>query len=71
MRARRMRANVLAPLVGINRSTISEYLNGHAQPKIDILADLAATLNVSADWLLGLDCSLQPTPLREVVCENS
>ena len=39
---------------GITRCNIWNYQNGIA-PKIDNLASLAVVLNVSTDWLLGLE----------------
>jgi transcriptional regulator with XRE-family HTH domain len=42
----------LAEAIGVTPSTVSQYLSGSALPRIDILARLATSLNVSADYLL-------------------
>ena len=42
-------------LTGIIRQNISKYLTGTALPKLEILAVLADTFNVSYDYLLGGD----------------
>lgn len=39
---------------GVSRSLLWSYQNG-ILPKCDNLAKLAITLNVSTDWLLGID----------------
>ncbi len=41
--------------VGIAQNTYSRYESGERIPDIEVLARLAARLDVSADWLLGLD----------------
>lgn len=38
----------------IQRQTISLYMNGQSRPDTERLTAIAKTLNVSADWLLGL-----------------
>ena len=42
-------------MTGIIRQNISKYLSGTALPKLEILAVLADTFNVSYDYLLGGD----------------
>jgi len=48
--------SALASRIGVDRSTISQLLNGSDArlPNGHVVGALAATLNVSADWLLGL-----------------
>ncbi len=45
----------LAQLIGVKQSQISEWLKGKAKPGYDTLKNMAASLNVSADYLLGLE----------------
>lgn len=46
----------LARKIGVDRSTISQVLNGHGPrlPNAQVAAECAGALGVSADWLLGL-----------------
>ncbi len=48
--------SALARAVGVDRSTISQLLTGDGArlPNAQVVAECAATLGVSADWLLGL-----------------
>ncbi len=43
----------LAEKVGVSEITISRYINGSREPKSNILCDIASTLGVSMDYLLG------------------
>lgn len=45
----------LAERSGISQATISNYLYKDRIPKLDIAAKLATALNVSLDWMAGLD----------------
>lgn len=45
----------LSKLSGINKASISTYLSGTYEPKQKNVFALAATLNVSPSWLMGLD----------------
>ncbi len=53
----------LGDIIGVAESTISLYETGKRQPDNDTLIKLANTLNVSTDYLLGLDSNL--SSLRE------
>ena len=48
--------SALSRAVGVDRSTISQLLKGDGTrlPNAQVVAECAATLGVSADWLLGL-----------------
>lgn len=48
--------SALARSVGVDRSTVSQLLSGTGArlPNAQVVAECAATLGVSADWLLGL-----------------
>lgn len=56
MGERRMTRSALARAVGVDRSTISQLLAEETArlPNAQVVAECAATLGVSADWLLGL-----------------
>lgn len=57
----------LARMVGVDRSTISQLLSdeGARLPNAQVVAECAAALDVSADWLLGL--TERPEQLAEVL----
>ena len=44
-----------AELIGCNQCSVSAWLTGKTVPKADVLIAMCKALNVSADWLLGLD----------------
>lgn len=45
----------LARLSGISESSISRYLSGSKEPRMDILTNIAKALNTSTSYLLGED----------------
>lgn len=56
MLAQSLNRTTLAQRTGVDRSTVSQLLSEHQVrlPSGHVVAELAAALNVSADWLLGL-----------------
>ena len=54
MKVRGVNQTKLAKDIGIQRQTISLYMNGQSSPKTETLTAIEKALNVSADWLLGL-----------------
>ena len=50
----------LAAETDIPEATVSRYLNGIHNPKVDYVARMAAALNTSVDYLLGLSASSIP-----------
>lgn len=40
---------------GIPAQTLNRYVLGQRTPKIDVIPDLAAKLNVSDSWLMGIE----------------
>lgn len=48
-------AKTLSDLSGVPEPTISRYINGARVPSSDILVKIALALNVSTDYLLGID----------------
>ncbi len=66
--------SALARSVGVDRSTISQLLSGDGArlPNAQVVAECAAALGVSADWLLGLsDRPEQATDLLAASMEMS
>lgn len=53
-----IRPTELAEKTGLSKSTISHYMSGYTKPKSDKLFILAKALNVSEQWLMGLDVSM-------------
>ena len=56
MARRQVTQSGLARDIGVDRSTISQLLNGDGArlPNAHVVGECAAALNVSADWLLSL-----------------
>lgn len=59
---RGMRATDLAEKTGINKTTISYYINGKTVPRSSKLYLIAQALDVSEAWLLGYDVPMKRTP---------
>lgn len=53
MKKRRYDGKSLSKDSKVSESSISNYLNGHAEPTRRTLLKLAATLQVSVEWLSG------------------
>lgn len=51
---RKMTQEQLASRLGLVKGSISAYEQGTKYPSLEVLANLCRTLNVSADYLLGL-----------------
>ena len=45
----------LANHLGVQKSTLSEWLNGNNEPPMKTIVDIALYLNVSTDYLLGVE----------------
>lgn len=52
---------------GIDKGSMSHYVNGRYEPKQDVVFELAKALNVSEMWLWGYDCPME----RPVVQKNN
>ena len=50
---------------GINKSALSNYLNGDRVPRQDQIARIADAFGISASWLMGYD-----VPIKEVISES-
>ena len=58
-----------ADMVGISKSTLGYYENGKRMPDIEILARIADTLNVNADYLIGRTNTTALKGKMKTVCE--
>lgn len=45
----------LAQMLGVTKQSVSNWENDNIQPSIDMLVKISKALNVSCDYLLGLD----------------
>ncbi len=70
MAERAVNQSALARLAGVDRSTVSQLLAGDVGrlPNAQLVAECAAALGVSADWLLGL--SERPERLAELLATS-
>lgn len=53
--SRGLTLNQLSRLTGTTQATLSRYENGHRVPDIDALKKISTVLNVSTDYLLGIE----------------
>ena len=58
-----------ADMVGISKSTLGYYENDKRMPDIEILARIAVTLNVNADYLIGRTNTTALKGKMKTVCE--
>lgn len=56
---RGMKQSELVKLTNIPKSAISQYISGTFEPKQDKIYLMAKALNVSAEWLMGLDVPME------------
>lgn len=52
---KKMSQTILGENVGVGKTTISNYETGYSLPDIETLAKIASTLNVSTDYLVGIN----------------
>ncbi len=45
----------LAKRLGVRQQTISHYVKGNILPSLDTLANLCIILDISSDYILGID----------------
>ena len=60
----------LADKTGIDKGQISSYLSGKYKPKQENLSLLAAALDVSEYWLMGLDVEMEREDTETVIREQ-
>ena len=70
MAMRHISQSALARQIGVDRSTISQLLKADSArlPNAQVVGECAATLGVSADWLLGL--SSRPETAAEMLANT-
>ena len=51
---------------GIQKSALSNYLNGDRQPNQKQLARISTAFDVSPAWLMGFDVPMELTPLKDI-----
>jgi transcriptional regulator with XRE-family HTH domain len=54
LQIRNLSQKQFAQKLGITEVTASRYINGTRTPNANVIAKICKTLNISADWLLGL-----------------
>ena len=74
MSEKNLRAQDLANLTGINKASISQYVNGANAPSNLTAAKLSKVLGVSPMWLMGMDFDregnhspVMPSPVDGVI----
>ena len=70
LQIRKMKQVELADKTGIDKGQISSYLSGKYKPKQENLSLLAAALDVSEYWLMGLDVPMEREGSEEAVREQ-
>ena len=64
----------LADRVGISKQSLYKYLHCKCEPRAEIIARMAKTLNTSADFIVGLTTDYNPVghdKTREKDCEKN
>ena len=70
LQLREMKQAELAEKTGIDKGQISSYLSGRYKPKRENLSLMAAALEVSEDWLMGMDVSMERVDTEEMAQER-
>ena len=65
LQLREMKQTELAEKTGIDKGQISSYLSGRYKPKQENLSLMAAALEVSEYWLMGMDVSMERIDTEE------
>jgi hypothetical protein len=55
MSLRRVKITDISNMTGIRKSKLKQYLKDICVPKSQAIHDIALTLNVSEEWLMGLN----------------
>lgn len=65
----------LADLIGVTETTMSRYINGTRQPKVEVLANMATVLQIDVNDLLGISQSksesVQFPKIKRLIARNS
>lgn len=59
----------VAQKVGVTRQAIGQISKGTVQPSLKVLIGICKSFNVSADYLLGLDCNTDFSDLYNLICD--
>ena len=65
-----MKQTELAEKTGIDKGQISSYLSGRYKPKQENLSLMAAALEVSEYWLMGMDVAIERVDTEEKAQER-
>lgn len=60
----------IAKRLGVSQQTVSHYVKGNKLPALDTFANLCIILDVTADYLLGLE-NFDYTPNKAISVSNS
>ena len=66
MKFRDLNLTELAELSGLNKSSVSRYLNGKMVPRSTQIGKLATALGVSPTWILGSNVSMDGEEIKEI-----
>jgi transcriptional regulator with XRE-family HTH domain len=65
----------LASMIGVTDTTMSRYINGTREPKIEVLSNLATVLQTSVDELIGQQVSQDKTDeypeIKRLIARNN
>lgn len=67
MQLRNCSGRKLCDMIGVHKSTISNYLNGICEPKQDRLVSIAKALRVNHEWLAGEDVPMLNSPYYDSI----
>lgn len=59
-----MKPQELSDLSGVNKSSISQYVNGSHKPSNVSAGKIADVLNINPLWLMGFDCPMKEDPAK-------
>lgn len=66
MKIRGINLSELADLSGLNKSSVSRYLNGKMVPRTSQIGKMAAALDVSPTWILGYNVTMSGDEITEI-----
>lgn len=66
-----MQQKELASALKLSPARLSNYVNGHSEPSLDVLLLLCRKLNVSADYMIGLTDSINGSTSVPVSVSNA
>lgn len=66
MRLRGLNLSELAELSGLNKSSVSRYLNGKMVPRTPQISKMATALGVSPTWVLGYNVTMDGEEIKEI-----